>query len=157
MALLTLNRRSVSRLAQHIDEGAVTSVGCGQGQLEALLSMFVDTVVGVDSGGIDDLCPTAQQTVTFVAVRSGGADDRGVRKRARVPHDHALLFCFPIASIPFRKYVERYRGNTIVVIADESCTPGPSVTVPGFRLVVSEVFPAPGTQPLMRVFKRVVS
>lgn len=151
--LLTLNRATVSNLARRIGHDAVTSIGCCQGELEALLSMFIKTVVGVDSGVLHNRCPTAQKTVEFVPIQTWRSEGEGPLV-ADVPEHHAMLFCMPIGRIPFDEYVANYRGSTIVVIADGSCEPGPKVKIPGFKLVSSEVFPAPEVMPRLLVFKR---
>lgn len=154
MSLLTLNRASVSRLAQHLGGHGVTSIGCGRGELEALLSMFIDEVVGVEAGNGKSMCPTARKTVTFSRIRGRLERRQDVPLIAQVPAHHAMLFCFPIAQIPFKEYVDEYCGSTIVVISDDTCDPGPDVVIPGFELAASEMFPAPGRTPLMRVFRR---
>eukprot|EP00798_Chlamydomonas_sp_ICE-L_P025252 gene25252-10900_t len=123
MSLLDYERLDVQRIASWLRvEGrtcGVTSVGCGHGQLEALLVPLVGTVTGVDSFG--SLCSEAKQVVRFVTISER-------RRVVEVQPDNVMLLVFPITFMPFDLYLRAYRGPRVVIIADDTCDPGPGRT-----------------------------
>ena len=149
MSLLDYKRLDVQRIAIWLrDEGrtcGVTSVGCGQGKLEALLVPLVGTVTGVDSLG--SLCSEARKVVRFVTISQR-------RRVVEVQPDNVMLLVFPISIMPFDLYLKAYRGPRVVIIADDTCDPGPGRVVEGFRVVYSELVPTELDRATMTVYDR---
>lgn len=124
----------------------VTSVGCGHGELEALLVPLVGTVTGVD-GSVDGLCSEARQAIRFEAISHQ-------RRVVDVQPDNVMLLVFPIAIIPFDLYLKAYQGPRVVIIADDTCDPRPGCVIEGFHIVHFERVPAMHRQVTMTVYDR---
>lgn len=111
----------------------VTSVGCGDCELERRLADVVPAVTGVEQYPceIDDM----PSTYTHVEVRRG--------YMASIPRNHAILFSYPIDNIPFDRYMAAYTGPCLIMIVGGSCQPDPHEwdghTIPGWTLIAHEL------------------
>lgn len=112
----------------------VTSVGCGECELERRLADVVPAVTGVERFScVRDDMPS---TYTHAVVRAGYI--------ASIPRNHAILFSYPIDIIPFDRYmVASYTGPCLIMIVGGSCQPDPHEwdghTLPGWTLIAHEL------------------
>lgn len=160
-----LTRPAVRRVVDALfgDPGAdagrnrgVTSVGCGRGYLESMLTQHVDEVVAIDVHN-GDLTETAR--LALLHPDAHGSDYISCEYPiVPVPAHHTLFFCFPfIDPCVFERYLQLYLGTRVVFIYNASCSPSPDVTVPGFQRVACDVYPFSDVTPLpvIAVFERV--
>jgi hypothetical protein len=137
------------------DGRGVTSVGCGRGLLEAMLTQHVDEVVAIDIF-LDDLTEAARLVLSDPLAPDCDYIECECPVRP-IPKHHTLFFAFPyIDDCVFDCYVKLYRGDRIVILGDSSCKPTPDTIIPGFRRTVSDVYPYSHTNlcPIIAVFER---
>jgi hypothetical protein len=134
----------------------VTSVGCGHGYLEAMLTQHMDEVVAIDVHNCD-LTMTAR--LSLLHPDAHGSDYIQCEyPNQTVPAHHTLFFCFPyMEDCVFVRYIQLYRGNRIVLLYNSSCNPFPDKTIPGFQQVICDVYVYSEVDPLpmIAVFERI--
>lgn len=110
----------VKTIAKHLQDCKVigaTSIGCGQGLLEFLLSEYFKDVVGVDVQEQSEVQQFVLEKMHYRQVTRQG-------EVVNVPSNHALIFCWGTRA-PWQEYIKKYNGNCLVIISDESCDPHP--------------------------------
>ncbi len=125
MSLIKITKVLLNDIMQHVRATGctgITSIGCGQGQLEArLASVGSIEVVGVDQ---------ADESVQIPAYRRRHMQyictPMNSNEIAPVPANHALLFCAPVDRIPFQSYLAEYAGRCLIIIVSGSCQPDPA-------------------------------
>eukprot|EP00798_Chlamydomonas_sp_ICE-L_P013468 gene13468-biopygen22585 len=89
----------------------------------------------------------ARKVVRFVTISQR-------RRVVEVQPGNVMLLVFPISNKPFDLYLKAYRGPRVVIIADDTCDPGPGRVVEGFRVVYSELVPTEFGRATMTVYDR---
>jgi hypothetical protein len=139
----------------------VTSVGCGLGFLEAMLSQHIDEVVAIDVFKTADIAEIAK--LVLLHPDAQGCDYiQCAYPVLPIPSHHTLFFSFPVIDADaFHRYVELYRGNRIVFLGDVSCKPVvvPEMTISGYRRILCDEYPYSPVypHPLIIVFERLCS
>jgi hypothetical protein len=162
LATTSLTRKAVRCVVDYlfgdtsIDAGdgrGVTSVGCGRGLLEVMLTQHVDEVVAIDIF-LDDLTEAARLALSYPDAQ--GSDYIECECPVKpIPKHHTLFFAFPyMDDCVFDCYVKLYRGDRIVILGDSSCKPMPETTIHGFKQTVCDIYPYSHLRPVITVFER---
>lgn len=107
----------IKTIVSHIKETGmrgVTSIGCGHGYLEWLLTEHFEplAITGIDVGGHLNLIPQAFWKIKYGFIKRN--------EIAYIDDNNALCFCYPI-RIDIKKYVEKYKGKCIIFVEDGTC------------------------------------
>jgi len=95
----------------------LTSIGCGDGLIELLLSQFF-TVTGIDFNTRREMAPCVRKHIRYYEVRR--------QEIIPIPSDHALFLSWPLLYT-WREYFETYKGRCVVIYGDSTCEPYPPI------------------------------
>lgn len=102
--------------AKNTQMKGITSIGCGTGLLEWLLTENFEplSVCGIDVGSPLCLLPQAYWTISYGFVMP--------KRVACVDDNRALMFCWG-DGCPWKEYIDGYGGRCVIVIGDNTCWP----------------------------------
>jgi len=106
----------LQELFQKHNISKITSIGCGDGLLEFFLSEKIK-VVAADFYDRRDMATCFRKRVTYKQVKN-------INEIIFIPCDHALFLSWPLLH-EWREYLNVFKGNCIIIYADDTCDPYP--------------------------------